>query len=493
MRRRLETLALAAALSAAPACSVIFDPSQYRTTDAAMGEIDADLPSDVDADRREPDAFVLPPDAWAPDAWAPDAAAPACPTVELGALDLPTCSGSSRLVYCSPEDGSARSLSRSVAEALLPGGRGYRLGLLGNAIEIADAPEGQIVDHEIVRQGDDLAVVWLESPVALSRARYVVVDGGLDRFGSTESYDVSALAGATPTDLSVRPGDVDGVVLAFRDAAGGAVIPCASSSAGCVSAQRLPAAVGEPVWVAHANDAVIGAFHESAPDRLQLEQVLPTRSRSASQNLDAPGAVSGLRSTSGDLVYTDGPSSSLHFGFRPNGAGLDTVSIGAELPRITNVLGGFLQGQLNSLGDPGVVTAFIDCSGGSCTCTGCRGPGFEEASVAGVVGVRDWTFHNVDQYFRVAVFLYGDGAGTNVGAAMWSAEGSPMDSQVLEPLVFGSGRVSGSPPGVGRSIRAVVTRSADAHRLEVFAATLVALGGRDRIYLSGFRLEWCTT
>lgn len=505
MLRRLSTLALAAALSTAPACSVLFDPSQYRTTDVASGGTfdagrpDAYVPPGVDADLDawEPDAWE--PDAWMPDAWAPDAnldawapdafvPPPTCP--EAGSLSLPTCGTPSALTYCLASDPTMpRALDRAVAEAVLPDGRAYRLGLLGNGIEVVSAEGDAIVDHEIVRDGNTVAIVWAESGArgALRRQLYTVGEPGLVEAGAVQDYDLTGLGVPTITDLSMAPTNTDTVWVGYTGGtADGGVGECGPSS-GCRGSALGMRPLASPVWVANAGADVVGGFYRSSPSSIELAEI--GGMGSANQGTFDAAHVTGLRSTAARLVYTTGAVGAGQFAFEVSGlSAIGTISIGGDRARLTQAEGGFLQGQVRGA-ELEIATTFGAC-GASCDCTSCRGPGLAEVQVPRVseADLVDWTFDNVDQYFRVAVLLYGDSGGTNVAAVMWDVRTGLVR---VEPLVFASGRGAGGP-GLGRSIRTVVERSDT--RLEVFVSTVVGLPDlRDHIFLSGFRLERCSS
>jgi hypothetical protein len=223
---RVATRALGAVALTVCSCTLLYDPSQYwvdggpdagtAEIDADTAEIDARIPSGLDADL---DAFVVPADAWAADIYVPpnadadldagsdafstlDAFAPTCPAGT--SLGLGSCAPVNGVAYCDPATGATRYLSEAMAGEVLPGAR-HELSLLGNGNLLVEAAVGDIVDFELAREGNRLVAVWLDdSTREVSRGVYTVGASGL----STPTITRAGFGGSSSvgTDLSIRPG-----------------------------------------------------------------------------------------------------------------------------------------------------------------------------------------------------------------------------------------------------------------------------------------------
>ncbi len=495
--------ALALAASTSASCSFLYEPGQFRTTDASVSpEVDAFVPVDIDASLDAwtldaPGADVPTEDAPAHDAAIADAFAPDatldCP--EVRSLALPTCSRTVGLYYCPPSArGDVAMLSPGVAMAVQPRFPGHRLGLLGNGIDVISAPGGSIVDHEITRSADQLvlhalsrdAIVGGTTAPAVVRRAYEVGAGALTEL-PIEAYEVTLDEVA---DLSLSPGVLDSLSVLAADSSGvWATSQCPALDRSVTTPLAIQPGAGVVPRIANADRAVIAAFAMSS--RIQVQRVQPGPSI---EDDFAGGALGALRSTADRLVYTDGaPAEGQNaFDVGETATTVARIGIGAGRPRIARVAADrFALVRLREMvGGVTVLSSLgLDCSSGTCACAGgsCMGPGTDELTITlGGAPIRDWTYHEVGDV-RVAVFLTGDSAGTDVLVALWAAT---MFRPVITPVMIASGRL-GDVVGVGRSIRSVVTASDD--RLEVFVSALVDSDGADVIYLSGMRLEGCAS
>ena len=525
VKRRMDPTAHRALLAASAltlsSCTALFDPSQYWT-DGGVDTADAFVPPGVDASL---DALVPPTDAWAPDAYVPpdidadldahrveapdaaevdafspvDAGPPMCPSDT--SLALPTClERGNGLAYCHPVTHETRSLSSATAAEVLPGAR-HELGLLGNGILVGEAGAGEIDDFDLAREDDRVVAVWLNGTNRVQRREYVVGMTGLTE-GSGEDASFGT-TGSTGTELSLRPGHVDELAIGYVDGGAPMYGLCGATAfmgRGCTAQPSPSAGTGvSRVLVAHADDAVIGAYTgmQSGTGDVGFfaERIVPAPARTFFYRLTAP--YQQLRSTSGAFVYTAGGDGNDRIVYAETAA---STSLGTSLPRLARngVLNDYrlVRARVGSVTptieiDAAFVsrseTGEIDCGGGSCIA---YGEGARERTVANTLPeLRDWSYDIVADRYRVAALLAGDFSGTQVSVATWDL-GAP--SSLLEPVIVGSGRI-GPDVGDGRAIRTVVVRTSSS--LEVFVLTLVTYGtggaARDRLYLSGFRLLAC--
>jgi len=494
-----------------PSCSFLYDPAQYATVDAAM-------PTDIDARAPfEGDAFI---------GTGTDASLDA-PVLESGPLDggpddasldahsspdayrMPTCPGAASLTlpggalgnglsYCAPPSDGVRFLARADAEEMLPVGEGgrYELGRLGNDVRVVQTTRDAIVDFEISREGEAIVVAWLDdSRAGVHRRSYTVEAAGL--IAGTAETAMLDVSGAVAHDLSLEPGRVDSITVGYVTSTGtGAYAHCTPFAARCVSAPTYQ--VARPlgaVWVANGGPTVRGAFvAEMTPGSPMLftEQVRPDVGSSATgaTNLTVPDSIAELRSTAGSLVYTASNARPDENQFVVNPMTNLLTSLGGTRPRIARD-----RGEAYMLARAGFETGFdihvqtasltyaasaVSCSGGTCSSMGA----LERVVANGLPTIEDWSLL-MDGRYRVAVFLVGNASGTEVAVAMW--DGGGTSGATVTPMIVGSGR--GSPIGMGRAIRAVMTRTETS--LEVFVATLVELEGNDIVFLSGLRLLSC--
>ncbi|MBN8610281.1 MAG: hypothetical protein J0L92_06840 [Deltaproteobacteria bacterium] len=496
IRRGLACVALTSA-----SCTFLYDPAQFRTTDASSGTHDAGL-----------DAFVPPEldaalDAWSLDAPATDSSATDTASLDANApdaslpcplpprsLELPTCASTAALYYCVPGVSDDVAMFSAVnAMAVQPLTVGHRLGVLGNGIDVASAPSGAIVDHEITRTDSDLVVHVLgrdalegtsEAPV-LARRLYQVAEARLME-QSLAVYETDLLEVG---DVSVAPERVDAVTVLTTGTDDRWVSQSCASPTTCVTTPLpIQPARGESPFVANADGAVIAAFSLSS-SRLQVQRLQPGPNVEA----DVPSPrITSLRSTSGRLVYTDGAMADEQSAFvvGEEATAIAHLPIGTGRPRIAQLdEDHFALVRVREMGSLAFITRLeIDCTSGTCACVGgCESSGAEEASVVlRTGGLRDWTFHQVGDV-RIAVLLSGDSGGTDVSVALWS---SRVFRPMLAPVVIASGRLD-AVMGVGRSVRSVVR--VDDSRIEVFASALVDVGTMDMVFLSGLRLEGCSS
>jgi hypothetical protein len=515
---RVATRALGAVALTVCSCTLLYDPSQYwvdggpdagtAEIDADTAEIDARIPSGLDADL---DAFVVPADAWAADIYVPpnadadldagsdafstlDAFAPTCPAGT--SLGLGSCAPVNGVAYCDPATGATRYLSEAMAGEVLPGAR-HELSLLGNGNLLVEAAVGDIVDFELAREGNRLVAVWLDdSTREVSRGVYTVGASGL----STPTITRAGFGGSSSvgTDLSIRPGHVDDIVVGFVDAALPGFARCGASAFGGACTE-VPTATGAAdvthVLVAHADASVVGLYAGASGGSSGLFTEVVSTSRPTPTNFfDGASAVTGLRSTTGALVFSTGGVGGTDRVVHSSNA--SSRGIGSDLPHLAHNDATSTEYRLcraRVMDDQVIVESIhatdlgdrLDC--GTDPCTIATGPDRQIAS--GFPELRDWSYAIVGDSYRVVTLLVGDVSGTNVTVAMWHAGGPVVP---LDPITIGSGRLS--PTGDGRALRTVVTRTAST--LEVFVLTLVTqdVGGgvlRDRLFLSGFRLAAC--
>jgi hypothetical protein len=506
---RWSRIALAGTATSLAACSLLYDPARYGGVDAgaeagldASGldapdldapELDAPGPDAPGPDTPGPDAFrddawVVPPDAWA---WDASSLAPVCP-LPLTSLALPDCRSAPTLLACHPEGGT-QGLAPEVAEALLGSATdGYRLGLLGNGVDVVLPPEGEIRDLEIARHGDDLAIVWA-TPMGAHHQSFRVMATGLVA-GARTDYRTAALMADELTDLTTPAADGQ-VYASFRRGGLGAVASCRPGADCAAETLRVPQ--GDTTWVARGGTRAIAMTRGT--DDIEFEVIGGGPAENANQNLDATErmALRGVRAASDEVFYTVGtgdgprrlvelvesPSASLQFDL----AGQPRVVVGPGGYFLANVL---RDGEMHriSLQD-------LRCpTGADCTCSGsrpCLAIPTSEQSLDGP-DLVDWAIENLDDYHRVAALLLGDPtSGTRVVVAMWDIR----DMARAAPIVIGSGRL-GTTIGAGRSLRMTARRVPTAgdsgSRIEVFVAALVSIDEVDHIFLSGLRLDRCS-
>lgn len=508
MSRRIESL-LALGTLALSSCTVLYDPSKYWSDGGLTADAALDAPTEP-----PPDVFVPPgvdaaldawsADGWSADGWSPDGFASDTATPELdaarpvscpGGLDLalPTCSMGSGLSYCSPE-GGILEFGDALAEAALPRrSAGYRLGMLGNAIDLTTdraRPGGGIVDHEMWRVGDTVWVAWADNVDAphVARRGWSV---GAPALGAVEELNLDAVPLSMVLDLGVNETHL---ALTFTDGPGttAGVATCLADLVCQVDDLAVPA-TSPAAWVA----ATSAGFAVATPraDALDFE-ILGVSALTGHRGAGLPDST-GLRPTELAVAYTEGPSATatqLALDFT-HGFALP-ISLGAERPRVTNADApgfGLIAHIAPGTGGLDVETLLMSCATEACHCTDncATDPRLTEAQIASDLPVIDWQIHNVDRYHRIAVLLIGDSLdGTRVVVAMWSVEGSPLTPADVMPAIIASGRLSPTA-GVGRRVRSVVRRDEAAGLLEVFVSTLVSLGGNDHIFLSGLRLLSC--
>ncbi len=513
-RDAIFTASLVLALGHASGCSVLFDPAQYSVQDADgldaratdpdapdPGELDAFVEPGVDADLDAHVALDAGSDASFDGASydaGPDAPPPVfCPETPTSST-LPTCASPTRLAHCSPEDpGALLGFPRETAVAMLgEGSAGHRFGFLGNAIDLTDAlPAGvDIVDHELVRVGDTVTAVWAQNGSRQSAVRRSWTVGS-PSLGVAELINIAPLSASRLIDVTID--DSNEVALTYEPA--GVLAQAARCPAGASCARVTPqqAPTESVAWVATTDSGFALAAPHGAP-RLEFELFGSTLS--GIQNLDRPAldAMRGIRPTHLAAAYTEGVDGQFLLDFTNGFA--TAVALPAPRPRITVAdvtRHGLIGVPVAGMGRISVGTGLLRCDAGTacswCTGEACALPLPTESTIATDLPIVDWSFHNVDAYHRVAVLLLGSALdGTNVVVAMWSVAGSPPTPIDAPPVVIASGRL-GSGPGVGRSVRSVVTRDADSGRMEVFVTALVSLDGTDHIFLSGMRLLRCGT
>ena len=505
MRRDPRTLALALALAFAPACSVLFDPAQYATEDAAATGIDAWSPDDPDAPAPpEPDAFVPegvdadldahrpppdvfePPDASEPpDAFEPPDAGPPvfCPS-SLTSLQLPRCMDATRLAYCSPETGDTLAISSAGAISLL-GERtmGHRIGVLGNGVDVTGpVTVGSITDYEIGRTGDMVSVVWSHDAEVLRRD-WTAGDATID---TAVAYDVGSLGASAVLDVS--DASLDEIGIAYTTGGRGAVARCDGTGVRtCTSAPLALVPTSPTAWVARTSLGLVAAWPD--PSRPAIHAELVGTSRNASTNVGSAADlthVEGLRGTHTSVFYTLSDIEERAFPITDTGVSFFSLNGMARLAESDAAENAVIGHATVESGMLTIGTSYLRCVGTGCSCDSGCGTTVSEVEIPIDYPLLDWSLHTVGMYYRVAVLLVGDDDGTNVLVAMWS---------VLPPLpatpvvvMIGSGRTVG---GVGHAVRAVATRHPMGNSLDVFAATLVTGGGSDQIYLSGLRLLDC--
>ncbi|MBX7193764.1 MAG: hypothetical protein K1X94_17055 [Sandaracinaceae bacterium] len=506
-------------------CTFLYDPSQYWNDggpDTGASGLDANLPPGADADLDAfvvppPDAYVppgvdadldasapdaVPPDAFAPDAFAPDAFAPdafAPPTCPASAsLGLGACAPINGLRYCDPATGATRVASLAMAREVLPGSR-HELSLLGNGNEVADAATGHIADFELAREADRLVAVWLDDTTReVVRSVYTVGSAGL----STPEISRASFGSAsgTGTDVSVRPGHVDEVVVGYVDGGAPRLASCPATAFGgwCTETTLASVATGvTDVLVAHADASPVVAFQGLQFGSTAGFFTEVVRAGSPAFFFPGTGPFHGLRSTTGAFVFTTGGAGGSDRVVYESSAA--SRGLGNDLPRLvrndaaaneyrlarahlpTTGVGSDIDVEEGAASN---VDGALDC-GESIPCTVLAGGSTERQIANSFPELRDWSYDIVGDGYRVATLLVGDISGTEVTVAMWHVGGTR--GARLEPIVIGSGRVS--PVGDGHALRTVVTRTAST--LEVFVLTLVTFDGRDRLYLSGFRLAAC--
>lgn len=505
---RLAAAALAPAITA---CSVIYDPSQFRSADAALGldtpgldataELDAARTDDVgpdDALIRADDAAVIDassdayamdtpeptPDVFARDAFSPDAlprdafvpdATLRCDSTRN--LELPICSATTALHYCAP-DGDTAVFPRAMAEQVFPGAAGFRVGLLGNAVDVVRRPIGAIDDHELSRDGSSLTVLvaGATDTHAVGRRVYALSGDGLTE-GTLDLFEVAA---DEVVDVAVSPGVVS---VLGREGSAWRVWSCSDPTTCSATTLSTPPPGGVSPLVASAEGDVAVAFHESGTTN--IERIAPSSSRSF-----ATSRFTSLRGTAGRFVYTtwdDDGSVGQHM-YDLTASSPMRIGLGAGRARLTRLEGPEAYGLVRIRADGGtriVSRLEVACPSGMCGCVGimCDGVAVDQAAIVSGAPLIDWEYHELGS-LHVAVLLVGDSAGTEVQVAMWGATTMPT----ITPITIGSGIV-GPDPGVGSALRSVVTLTSG--RLEVFAATHVAIGSEDVVYLSGLRLERC--
>lgn len=498
MTARRTIFASALLASSVSACSILYDPEQFRSTDAARGTdawmdasaepdangaLDASLDATVSRDGGGTDAALV--DAVSADAVsALDAFAEPC----FGAGDSFPSDCIAGLTYCDPETLRLASMPPAMAEAALPGAN--RLAVLGNAIEVArtDEIDDAIVDHELGRDGVTLRVAWIDSGTTteLSTRDYTVRGDGLAASSSVLETRVSGEL----VDLALAPSLAELAVVG-RHASDMRWQVSRCSTTGCMALPLLmPPVVVEPsvAWTA-------GALIEAHPDPagLRAERLDPSPVTSMFGRV----SMSALRSSDGVLAYTTGALADAQLGIDPRDpAGLRSVGLGTGMPRLATMDIDHVVGRISvSGGNARVATLPMDCSGVECGCgplvraDECNRPGVEEvAIVLGSLPLLDWSFHVTPDGARVAVLLVGNESGTSVLVAFWRT-GGPIPT--VTPIRIGSGRLTGMgiPAGVGRSIRTALLGSST--RLELMVATLVRQSDRDVIYLTGLRLDAC--
>jgi hypothetical protein len=323
-----------------------------------------------------------------------------------------------------------------------------------------------------------------EAP-ALARRLYQV---GAARL-TEQSLDVYETELRAVGDVSVAPERVDALTVLTTDTDDRWVSRSCASPATCVTtALPLQPAIGESPFVANADGAVIAAFSRSG-SQLAVQRLQP--GPNVEGDFPSP-RITSLHSTSGRLVYTDGAMGDAQSAFDvgEEATAIAHLVIGTGRPRIARLdEDHFALVRVREMASLAVITRLvIDCSTGTCVCdSGCASTGAEEAAVVlRTGGLRDWTFHQVGDV-RIAVLLSGDSEGTDVSVALWS---SSMSRPTLTPVVIASGRLD-AVMGVGRSVRSAVR--VDDSRIEVFASALVDVGTMDVVFLSGLRLEGCSS
>jgi hypothetical protein len=455
---RFGRAVLAAVAAGTTACSVLFDPGQFRTTDAGL------------------------------DAFGPDATGE-CPLAATS-TSLPICTDTSGLYYCPANDlgGDFRRISSSTAAVAVPA-RGHRLGVLGNGIEAWRG--ARLTDFELVREGDGLAVVTSEGTV-LQRRRYDVTAAFLTDT-ATDTY--AGPPGVLELgDVAIPLGVLDGVAVSARDGTEWAAYTCPLVDTACsrtTSFMMQPATGAFPLLAYAGTTLVTQLPTTTARDRWFVQRLQP-----APYTFDAfvGPEPERLRSVGTDLVFADGAATAAQRAYEPDDDAMRSLVIGAAEPRVatltptTEIIGRAREVS----GGLTVSVVGVDCAAAACECPSCSSSGFDEAFVPleGVGTLVDWTFQIVDGDLRVAVFLVGDSSGTDVLVAWWR----PVLSTVLtiEHVVIGSGRL-GSTFGIGHSLRSVARRidAGAIDRLEVFVATHVTVASEEFVFLSGLRLEGC--
>lgn len=517
----LTSLPLAMLALGTAACSVIYDPSQFRTTDAGRdsGRDELDAPG-ADATMAEPDALPLDMDAPLLDMDAPaadaasidtgtriDASTPDAPIdasrdafgpdatgecpLPASSTALPICSDTFGLYYCPANDreGDLALLSEEIADVAVPA-TGHRLGILGNAIEAWRGT--RLTDFELVREADRLGVLASEGAI-LRRHTYDVEPSVLGDRGS--QVFVGPPGALEVGDIAVAQGMLGGVAVVARDTSGWAGFTCPMVDTACNRATselvNQPTPGTQPL-LAYAGTTLVAQLPTT-----------PERDRWLVQRLDpAPHPhdtfmgpePERLRSVGTELVFADGDATVAQRAYEPDDSTMRALTIGDLEPRIATVTPTtHVIGRAREVSG-GLMASVVglDCMSVACTCRPrCDAMGVDEAFVP-IVGIRnlvDWTLQVVDDDLRVGIFLVGDTSGTDVLVAWWRP-GATIT--VTEPVIVASGRVSGVA-GVGHSVRSVARRirAGAIDRLEVFVAVHVTVDPQEFVFLSGLRLEGC--